>query len=73
MVVGKKKRKRILRRCREERQALFDKFVKEMETIRLFINEAFVRELVPLGTKNPIQINLGASGVGYWTWSTSKP
>lgn len=73
VVVGKKKRKRILRRCHEEKQALFDKFVKEMETIRLFINEAFVRELVPLGTKNPIQINLGASGVGYWTWSTSKP
>lgn len=44
---------------------IVDKFVKEMEEIRTFINKAFMDELPPLGTKKPIQILNTKKG---WYW-----
>jgi hypothetical protein len=37
-------------------------FVKEMDNIRIFINKAFIDELIPLGNRKPYQINSN------WIW-----
>ena len=45
-----------------EKRKITDEFIQNMETIRIFINEAFVDELRPLGSIKPNQITHG------WRW-----